>query len=225
MLDNHGNVVNSKTYQKDLERQGEEAWQYFMKLLKEEEISKRTGRLNIHVGVIDEEYTEEKKIAEIYRIFTKYYMHKTNIYKGQLDEYDIKSIIWECAWNVSKLDLIEISHSLNHFIYNEVRGACANEAKKRKAIKRGGQTKFVYLDDPNTFLNIDTKEDITKIELKVWAEQIKSNLTTNEYKYIKLLLNISYIPTNREVAYLLNMTPEGVRYIKNSLKSKLPSLF
>ena len=62
MLDNHGNIVNPKTYQRDMERQAEEAWKQFMKLLKEEEISKRTGRLNIHIGVVDEEYTEEKKI-------------------------------------------------------------------------------------------------------------------------------------------------------------------
>ena len=225
MLDNHGNVVKKTIrYSGNLE---EHLDKWYVIYAKREEISKRTGRLSIK-NIEAMQYSKwsiEEKIDFIHDVFKTFYIGATNIYRGQLDNHDIDSIIWECASKIAKRDPLETFPNINHYIYNAVRGACADEAKKRKAIKRGGQTKFVYLDDPNTFLNIDSKEDISKLELKIWAEQIKSKLTKNEYKYIKLLLNISYIPTNREVAYLLNMTPDGVRYIKNSLKSKLPSLF
>lgn len=225
MLDNHGNEVKKTIrYSGSLEEQLDK---WYVIYAKREEISKRTGKLKITDtdAWICTEVDMDTRIEAFYDSYKNYFWKQAYKHSGYLDKHDMEGIIRDCIHRVLKEYDIADFNKFHYLMWSKIGGACADEAKKRKAIKRGGQTKFVYLDDPNTFLNLDTKEDITKIELKVWAEQIKSNLTTNEYKYIKLLLNISYIPTNREVAYLLNMTPEGVRYIKNSLKSKLPSLF
>lgn len=217
MLDNHGNNVKSNEYSNSFEEHFDK---WYKEYTKAKEINNTTSKLSIQDtdAWICNEVDMNTKVEVFYNAYKRRFWRQAYKHKGWLDEDDMLGIILETIFKVLKGYDIKDFDKFDYFMWSEIGGACSNEARKRQAIKRGGAITFC---DITKIQPIPIKEDYTLIEMNILLEQIRGELTTNEYKYLNYIINSPQIPTNKELAKHLNISEPGALFIKKSLKTKL----
>ena len=96
---------------------------------------------------------------------------------------------------------------------------CTNALDKINSIKRGRDYTIVSMDNARELTECDT--NILNVELALFIEQLRPQLTKTEYSFITAVLAEPHILTNREYANILNVNENTIRRIKNSIKNKI----
>ena len=159
------------------------------------------------------EYVYSKLKGSCWKVVNKYY---------QLDNDDKESIILESIYTVViKYDVSK--DNFNNLIYRTIKNNCINLIRRNEAKKRGEGIQEENINSPivEPYLNVKDNS-YSNVECNLLLEDIRPYLSSNEYEYLKLVIQEPHIfeMSNIEIANILNITEGGVRYIRKSLQNK-----
>ena len=159
------------------------------------------------------EYVYSKLKRSCWKVVNKYY---------QLDNDDKESIILESIYTVViKYDVSK--DNFNNLIYRTIKNNCINLIRRNEAKKRGEGIQEENINSPIVEPYLNVKDNSYSIvESKLLLEDIRPYLSSNEYEYLKLVIQEPHFDemSNIEIANILNITEGGVRYIRKSLQNK-----
>ena len=162
------------------------------------------------------------KISYLHKHYYKLCMWKVNRFRG-LDTHTKKECIWDAMWTVAKKteEEFESIESVAGLVSTIAYYNCRNALSKITTIKRGSLYTHVSMDNARELTECDT--NLLNVELALFIEQLRPQLTKTEYRYIQLILQDTHIPTNTEAGLILGVTEGAIRKIKKSLKNKIRS--
>lgn len=161
------------------------------------------------------------KISYLHKRYYKLCMWKVCSLK--LDEHTKLECIWDAMWTVAKKTEEEFHHieSVAGLVSTISYYNCRNALSKINTIKRGSLYTHVSMDNARELTECDT--NLLNVELALFIEQLRPQLTKTEYRYIQLILQDTHIPTNTEAGLILGVTEGAIRKVKKSLKNKIRS--
>ena len=161
-----------------------------------------------------------EKISYLHKHYYKLCMWKVNRFRG-LDTHTKKECIWDAMWTVAKKteEEFESIESVAGLVSTIAYYNCTNALDKINSIKRGSLYTHVSMDNARELTECDT--NLLNVELALFIEQLRPQLTKTEYSFITAVLAEPHILTNREYANILNVNENTIRRIKNSIKNKI----
>lgn len=163
------------------------------------------------------------KIDVLYEANKELYNNATYKFRGWLNHQEIQSIILESIWEVLQVHPLKSYDEYTNIILSYIHNKCCNLVDYKKASKRGGEATHTSLDKEEAIeIGIDDV-NFNTAEMNIWLEMNKTRFTTNEYKYLYLIINDSFLAlkSNVVIAEVLGVTEKTIRDIKKSLKTKI----
>lgn len=163
------------------------------------------------------------KIDVLYEANKELYNNATYKFRGWLNHQEIQSIILESIWEVLQVHALKSYDEYTNIILSYMHNKCCNLVDKKNASKRGGEATHTSLDKEEAIeIGIDDV-NFNTAEMNIWLEMNKTRFTTNEYKYLYLIINDSFLAlkSNVVIAEVLGVTEKTIRDIKKSLKTKI----
>ena len=159
------------------------------------------------------EYVYSKLKRSCWKVVNKYY---------QLDNDDKESIILESIYTVViKYDVSK--DNFNNLIYRTIKNNCINLIRRNEAKKRGEGIQEENINSPivEPYLNVKDNSYST-VESNLLLEDIRPYLSSNEYEYLKLVIDEPHIfeMSKIEICEVLHISRPTLNSVIRNIKSK-----
>lgn len=164
---------------------------------------------------------DNNKIKKILREYKKLGLNVASKYTV-LDPATRESIVYESALDVCNIISKDFKKfaDIKNLYCTIIRNKCNMEADYKNAKKRGGDAITYSLEEQYAEEEY-TDTNILDVETTLYLQQLKPQLTTREYEFVKLILKEPHILTNTEYASIMEVSEATIRKIKKSLQTKI----